>query len=227
MMRDRARRRLNWCVLCCLCLTAATPAVLRGSESPEPPLEVSASAPDPGHGKVLFSTHCRTCHGNHGWGDGSRGIPALAGQREKYLVGQLTGFVEGKRTSQSMHDTMQRQELNRPSAIRDLAAFLSGAQRSPGPENGGDPDVSAGKRLYEAACRGCHGAHGEGTQAGVPAVGGQQYRYLTEQLDNFASGHRSVGDPKARVPMGAPSARDIEELANYLAHLSYLTAGRT
>ncbi|MBS0578216.1 MAG: cytochrome c [Proteobacteria bacterium] len=185
-----------------------------------------AIPPDAGHGKTLYQLHCRPCHGSHGWGDGPRAIPALAGQREKYLIAQLVHFAEGRRSGQGMHDTMQQPDLNWPQAIRDLAAFLSTAPRSPGPEYSGDPDLSVGRRLYKAACKDCHGPSAEGTAAGVPALGGQQYRYLTEQLDNFSAEHRDAANPRLppAVAMASLSTRDVEDIANYLAHLSYLTA---
>src|SRR5579863_8616956 len=131
-----------------------------------------AITPDPQHGEILYLMHCRACHGNHGWGDGPRAIPALAGQRERYLVLQLTQFASGKRAGQSMHETMRRADLDWAQAVRDLGSYLAAAPRSPGPEYGDSRSASAGKGLYQQACSGCHGAGGEGAKTGVPAVGG-------------------------------------------------------
>jgi cytochrome c553 len=168
--------------------------------------------------------HCRACHGGHAWGDGPRAIPALAGQREKYLVEQLTQFANGKRAGQSMHETMQRPDLDRAQAVRDLGAYLSAAPRSPGPEHGDSHDMSAAKRVYQEACKDCHGANGEGTKTGIPAIGGQHYRYLAAQLRNFSYGHRGAGDLQLLESMGALSTQDIQVIANYTSYLGYLTA---
>jgi cytochrome c553 len=105
-----------------------------------------------------------------------------------------------------------------------LAAYLSAAPRSPGPEYAGGHDLSAGKRLYQAACRDCHGPNGEGTKAGIPAIGGQQFRYLAVQLENFTQGHRDAENRAALVAMGSLSPQDIRDVANYASHLSYLTS---
>jgi cytochrome c553 len=185
---------------------------------------VWSTTPDADHGKVLYLMHCRECHGRHAWGDGPRSIPALAGQREKYLVEQLAQFAVGQRASQSMHETMQRPDLDWAQAVRDLAAYLAIVPRSTGPEYGESNDVSAGKRLYQLACRDCHGGNGEGTAGGTPAIGGQHYRYLAAQLRSFSAGHRDAGEPPLPVSMGALSQQDIQNIANYASRLSYLTA---
>jgi cytochrome c553 len=187
----------------------------------EPVWTVEADAE---HGKVLYLKRCKSCHGAKAWGDGPRAIPALAGQREKYLVEQLALFATEMRAGQSMHETMQRPDLDWIKPVRDLAAYLSAAPRSPGPEYADGHNLSAGRRLYQAACRDCHGANGEGTKAGIPAIGGQQYRYLAVQLGNFTQGHRDAGNLGVLVAMGSLSAQDIQDVANYASHLNYLTS---
>lgn len=207
-----------------LCETGAVPA------SPAEPLSeatlnrIWAISPDAGHGRVLYLMHCRACHGSHAWGDGPRAIPALAGQREKYLIVQLTQFAIGNRAGQSMHETMQRSDLNWAQAVRDLGAYLSAAPRSPAPEFGESHDISSGKRVYQKTCLECHGTRGEGKETGPPAIGGQQYRYLVAQLGNFSYGHRGAGDLKLLEPMGGLTPQAAQDVANYVSHLSYLTA---
>ncbi len=82
-----------------------------------------ATKSDPENGKILYLLRCRSCHGGHAWGDGLRAIPALAGQREKYLVVQLIEFASEKRAGQSMHETMQRSDLDWAQGVRDLGAY--------------------------------------------------------------------------------------------------------
>ena len=43
-------------------------------------------------GRALFLAQCAGCHGRTGYGDLSRSIPALAGQRFAYIVRQLANF---------------------------------------------------------------------------------------------------------------------------------------
>jgi cytochrome c553 len=148
----------------------------------------------------------------------------LAGQREKYLVAQLTQFAIGKRDGQSMHEIMRRPDLDWAQAARDLGAYLAAAPRSPAPEYGESPNTSAGKRIYQETCSACHGIRGEGKETGLPAIGGQQYEYLVAQLDNFSYGHRGAGDLQLLESMGAFTPQAVQDIANYAAHLSYLTA---
>jgi cytochrome c553 len=148
----------------------------------------------------------------------------LAGQREKYLVAQLIQFAIGKRDGQSMHETMQRPDLNWAQAARDLGAYLSVAPRSPAPEFGESRDTFAGKRVYQETCRDCHGVRGEGKETGLPAIGGQHYRYLVAQLGNFANGHRGAGDLQLLQSMAVLTPQAVQDVANYASHLSYLTA---
>ena len=53
-----------------------------------------------------------------------------------------------------------------------------------------DPDLSAGKQLFQM-CAACHGAAGEGNQSmNAPASAGQSKWYIKQQLNNFRAGIR-------------------------------------
>ena len=71
--------------------------------------------------------HCSRCHSPGAWGKGAAAVPALAGQREYYLVEQLVQIATLERNVPAMHRELTASELDRPQAIRDLAAFLSHA----------------------------------------------------------------------------------------------------
>src|SRR5690242_11535759 len=45
-----------------------------------------ALTPDVEHGKILYAKQCAACHGGRAGGNGPREVPALAGQREYYLL---------------------------------------------------------------------------------------------------------------------------------------------
>jgi cytochrome c553 len=211
-------------LLCLLYEAGVPPASAVETLSHETLDHIWTITPDPDHGKILYLKHCAACHGNHAWGDGPRAIPALAGQREKYLVAQLTQFATGKRDGQSMHETMRRPDLDWAQAARDLGDYLSAAPRSPAPEYGESRDTSAGKRIYQETCSACHGIRGEGKETGLPAIGGQQYWYLVAQLGNFSRSHRVGGDLQLLESMGAFTPQAVQDIANYASHLSYLTA---
>jgi cytochrome c553 len=175
-------------------LAALLPAAAVAADLAAQAATLTADAP---HGMVLYIKHCASCHGQHAWGDGPREIPALAGQREAYLIGQLARFIAGSRAGSElhgpvMHDTLQPPDLNRAQALRDLGAWLASAPPNREPEHGAGQALAAGQRVYANACAGCHGPRGEGSDPPpVPALAGQHYSYLLAQLRSFSSGARS------------------------------------
>lgn len=178
----------------------------------------AAGAPDPQHGEVLYLRHCVGCHGARAWGDGPREIPALAGQREAYLIEQLTRFASGERPGSAMHgpamrDTLKASDVNRPAAIRDLAACLARAPAVPRAEQGQGRSLAAGKSAYLKACAGCHGEDGAGSDGSAPRIGGQHFRYVLSRLRDFGSAHRG------RVEAAALSAEEQQALADYISRL--------
>ena len=68
------------------------------------------------------------------------------------------------------------------------------------------------------------GARGEGKDTGVPAIGGQHYRYLLARPRNFSYGHRGAGNLQLLESMGGITPPADENVANYVSRLSYLTA---
>jgi len=190
-------------------------------------VRVSTITPEAEHGKILYLKSCARCHGGRAWGDGPRAIPALAGQREYYLIEQLTDFATGRRSGESMHETMRRPDLNWPQAVRDLAAYLAQAEKSPAPEYDEGHDLAAGRRVYAEWCTACHGSDGEGKEGTVPAIGGQQYRYVLLQLENFLAGRRAQhGEMSVLRPASGLSQQQQRDVSNYVSHLGYLTAPR-
>ena len=183
------------------------------------------ATPDPEHGKVLFLKHCTGCHSRQGWGDGPKAIPALAGQHERYLIVQLARFATAERKNSLMQESTHPPDVDRPQAIRDLAAWLAVAPRSPGPELGRGLALARGKDVYRSACLTCHGDAGEGTADGrVPAVGGQQFRYLLSRLRDFAAVHRRDVDAALTDAATKLSDEERESLVAYLSRLGYLTS---
>ena len=89
-----------------------------------------AVTPDPEHGRILYLKHCSKCHTPHAWGDGPRAIPALAGQRESYLIEQLAHFASGERKGSVTHGPVPALAGQRESyLIEQLAHFASGERK--------------------------------------------------------------------------------------------------
>jgi cytochrome c553 len=204
-----------------LVLSALLPAAAAASDLAAQAATLTADAP---HGRVLYLKHCAACHGQQAWGSGPREIPALAGQRESYLIVQLAHFIDGDRPGSelhgpAMHDALQPPDVKRAQALRDLSAWLSRAPPNPEPEWGAGQALAAGKRAYAGVCAGCHGAKGEGCDAPIaPALAAQHYSYLLAQLSSFSSGQRAhaPGLPPALVG----SADEQQALADYASRLA-------
>lgn len=85
-----------------------------------------------------------------------------------------------------------------------------------------DPDLSAGKRLFQM-CAACHGAAGEGNQSmNAPASAGQSKWYIKQQLNNFRAGIRG-SHPKdtygrQMIPMASmlKDSHAVEDLASFI-----------
>jgi cytochrome c553 len=209
---------------------ALTPNATAALGEPRADLASRAMAvtPDPEHGRILYLKHCSKCHSPHAWGDGPREIPALAGQRESYLIEQLAHFASGERKGSVthgpvMHEILQPPDLNRPQAIGDLAAYLSRAGRNPQPEHAATRAPAIGKGTYTKACASCHGTDGAGSDQGtIPAIGGQHYGYLLAQLSGFASGLR--GHPLGPDVVSGLSDEEQQAVADFVSRLAYLSS---
>lgn len=175
------------------------------------------------------SERCIECHGVDGSGAGhSNGpegkFPKLAGQHPDYILKQIRDFRSGAR----QHDQMQIMARSVSDAdVRDIAAYFSsqpirlseGGQR-PGP----------GQALYDngdparglPACAACHGVQGKGLAGSplTPVIGGQEWRYLDQQLRNWRSGERrnSPDGAMSQITKALTDA-DITALADYLSGL--------
>ena len=75
-------------------------------------------------------------------------------------------------------------------------------------------DVDAGRKKAEV-CVACHGQNGNSTNAQLPILAGQNWRYLYFQLRDFKGGRRMhpIMDP----PVASLSKEDISDLAAYFA----------
>lgn len=196
--------------------TAATNSVA-GSELLTRSLEATS---DPAHGQILYLKRCASCHGKRAWGDGPREIPALAGQRQGYLVQQMARFLAGDRLGSEMHgaamrDSLQPPDVDRPQAVADLAAFLAQLAPNVRAEHGDGQALTRGQQLYGANCAACHGGDGAGSDAGtIPRLAGQHFPYLVSRLGSFTVVHRGPPGAKGQLAPG-----DQQPVADYLSRL--------
>jgi cytochrome c553 len=187
--------------------------------------QAKALTPDAAHGRILYLKHCTGCHGKHAWGDGPKAIPALAGQREFYLIEQLAQFTTHERNNALMSESTHPADVNRPQAFRDVAAYLAQAMRNPRADHEEGSPTSAGAKIYARGCAVCHGKSGAGSDSEpIPAIGGQHYEYLLLQLQNFAAGHRDRVDLPAVNFAAGLSPKEQQNVADYISRLTAMVA---
>jgi len=198
------------------------------------PAQVQAARPagDIEAGRVKSeSERCQECHGADGNGNGQDGkFAKLAGQYPAYIVKQLQDFRSGARK----HDLMgiMAKSLDEPD-LADIAVYYAGLERMHGATGAAGSATSSAAseaaRLYAAgdaargvtACAGCHGARGQGIgDAAFPVIGGQEVKYLQNQLRAWRSGERtnSPAGVMNGVVKGLTDA-EIEALAHYVSAL--------
>jgi cytochrome c553 len=207
-------------------LPMAANAAERGQELLNRTLALSAS---PNRGGQVYAKVCAGCHGDKAWGDGDSSIPALAGQRERYLLLQLIDFAEVSREAAEMHRVDARLGPSPEQQWRDIAAYLSGLAMNPRPQQGDGKSLDVGSGIYRDNCASCHGEEGNGDDTVFsPALAGQHYSYLLRQIRGMATGHRfSNVDFDLALMLDNMSAADMAAVADYISRLSTMpTAAR-
>jgi cytochrome c553 len=174
------------------------------------------------------SERCIECHGATGQGAGHGNGPEgkfakLAGQHPAYILKQIREFRSGVRKHDQMA-IMARSVSDED--VLDIAAYFA---QQPAMSGDGNKAYAAVQQLYTQgdaargipACASCHGADGRKTLSPThPVIGGQEWRYLDQQLRDWRSGerHNSPGGVMNTVAKPLTDA-EIEGLANYLASL--------
>jgi cytochrome c553 len=182
-----------------LALAALLPAAAVAADLAAQAATLTADTP---HGMVLYIKHCASCHGRRAWGDGVQEIPALAGQRERYLIAQLASFINSNRRGSElhgpvMHDTLQPPDVNRAQALRDLGAWLARAPRATARLLLGRPCTRPGPRCADRWIR-------------RPAAGARRLRIQThprERYERALSGAYSALEHRGRRMNGAELVR--------------------
>jgi len=205
-----------------LILAAGVVAVLATATAATPSAdleEVLRAIPDPSHGARLFET-CAQCHGPRGGGLPSGWVPEIAGQHAHFLAKELVDYRHHARWDDRMEKVAGRHLLATPQDIADVVAFVGSMAPSLQSMIGNGTWVDRGSRLYQARCRSCHGAGGEGSDARlVPRVAGQQSEYLLRQLHDTVDGRRPNMERVHVRLLSTLGMEELEGLADFMARL--------
>lgn len=159
-------------------------------------------------GQVAFS--CTYCHGKHG-DNQSDYYPRLAGLPARYTVNQLLAYREGQRDSLSMQSlalALTEEEIDL------VAEFFESVEPALANVFQAEPAQVAAGRDKAAACIACHSGSGD---PATPALDGQGYTYLVNQLIAYREGRRLDGGGVMPALTMALSDQDIEQIAHYFA----------
>jgi cytochrome c553 len=176
--------------------------------------------PNASHGAVLYLQNCARCHGQGAVGDARNVIPALAGQREAYLIKQLADFTELERESHEMHAVVARAALNEPQAWADVASYLGQLPPAQFPETADGEGVELGEAIFHEQCASCHEEDARGDDDGfMPSLRDQHYSYLVRQMRSLAASHRLNVDADLVRFIDSLDTEEITAVADYLSRL--------
>jgi cytochrome c553 len=174
----------------------------------------------PARGGVQFHQSCARCHGEDAQGDAAHAIPALAGQRFRYIVRQLANFAGDERDSAIMQRVVAHKKLHDPQTWVDIAAYLNNLPMNHPAETGNGAHVALGGGIFHEQCASCHrdDAHGD-AEGFVPSLRNQHYTYLVTQLEKLAQGRRHNVDEDLVRFWRSLEDQDVRATADYLSRL--------
>ena len=164
---------------------------------------------------------CALCHGAEG--DSSSPLyPRLAGQHHQYIAKQLGDFKSGRRKSDTMNGMAQ--DLT-PEEMLALGVYFE--QKPTKPREARDAELAAvGRYIFHrgnessgvAACAGCHGENGHGTEQ-LPRLAGQVPRYIEDQLRSFNKRERTNDNAIMHSIASKLTELEIKGVAMYISSL--------
>jgi cytochrome c553 len=176
--------------------------------------------PNSKRGGGLYEVNCARCHGQGAVGDPRNVIPALAGQREAYLIKQLADFAELERDGEAMHAVVSKAALNEPQAWADLAGYLGKLPVVRLPETADGKGVELGEAIFQEQCASCHEEDARGDDDGfIPSVRDQHYSYLVRQMRSLAASHRLNVDPDLVRFLDSFDTEEMTSVADYLSRM--------
>jgi cytochrome c553 len=205
-------KRLLVSLACAMVIAGCTEREQPAKPAGATPTAKSAAA-DTKAGKVFAETECKGCHGLAG-GSVAPGVPHLAAQNERYLLGALKAYKEGKRTHAALKVIADRMS---EADVRNVSAYYAGLPAEGLAQAKDVSHVSPYERgkARAADCAKCHGADGNGTAPGIPSLAGQQARYLIVALQEYVRGERKSSPMHAVMRTLSPV--DMEAVAIFFA----------
>jgi cytochrome c553 len=171
--------------------------------------------------RKIVAGSCFLCHGMQGE-SATELFPRLAAQNANYIAKQLANFKSGERKSEVMPRMVGALT---PEDMRALGLYFS-RQPSP-PHPPADTRLAAqGMVVYRqggaatevAACTGCHGERGHGTES-LPRLAGQVASYLATQLRNFGARVRTNDNAVMHTIAAKMTEAEMLAVAEYLSGL--------
>jgi cytochrome c553 len=173
---------------------------------------------NPARGGEIYAKHCVACHGRNAHGDPARNVPALAGQRQAYLVKQLADFSEIERESRDMHAVVSQAALAEPQVWADVSAHLNAMPPIAEPQRGDGRYVQLGEGIFREQCASCHEEDARGDDDGfVPSLRNQHYAYLLNEMRIMGRWHtRNLDEGLSRF-LDSLDKDELAGLADYLS----------
>jgi len=179
---------------------------------------------DADHGEMLFTRHCKRCHG--GGGKGELGAQLANPVFQKMVPDQfLWDTIAHGKDGTDMSGFLSSGKANlSPSEINDLVAYLrrvgSEARVDPPKRDYAWANKEAGREIFEkkAGCASCHGSRGEGGSG--PALGNPAF--LRVASDGFIAGMVILGRTGTEMRSfyrGGNVSLEKEEVENVVAYI--------
>ena len=192
-------------------------------------LSAMPPAGDPEQGKAAAAL-CETCHQADGSGQNNpagESWPRLAGLEADYLARQLHAYKTGERSNPSMEAFAKMLDEEQILHVSAWFASLPPANGQSAEEQGHSAELlKRGEQLategdwgnYIVSCNSCHGPDNLGAGTVFPAIAGQHFGYIRDQLLAWQQGTRK-NDPQRLMASIAErmSSEDINAIAAWLS----------
>lgn len=181
-----------------------------------------ALANDAVRAEEIVQGKCFICHGMEGESS-SPVFPRLAGQNAAYVARQLADYQSGKRVSSTMQPMVDGLST---ADFQALGRYF--ASRATQGHKVDDPELAQiGRYIFArgnpysgvAACAGCHGERGQGSET-LPRVAGQHAQYTEKQLKQFNTRERHNDNAVMHSIASKLTELEIKAVASYISGLN-------
>ncbi len=179
------------------------------------------AADDTARAEEIVQGKCFICHGADGESS-SPVFPRLAGQHARYIERQLADYKSGRRVSSTMKPMVE--DLS-PADFKALGQYFEA--RKPQAHKVDDPELAqVGRFVFVrgnpysgvAACAGCHGPKGAGTET-LPRLAGQHAQYTENQLKAFNKRERTNDNAVMHGIASKLTELELKSVASYISGL--------